>query len=172
MRWPANILQKDVAPAEVLARVATLPLTFSPWKPEMYEETMRKQRENFSSNQAWIKAYEQLAAANEYHNIMVVFNAAGEQVGWTLMCEPSSKLCAAFAFLELLPSKEKTGLIACVGIDKNTRKGGIGQAMLVAAMQDMKRRGVEGVFIDWVVIKRFYESLGFEDYWKYEKYDW
>lgn len=164
-------LQADVVCPKVLARVASLPLTFSPWAPDLYEETMRKQRENFSHNQPWIQAYERLAAANQHHEVLVVFDASGAQVGWTLMCSPSSVIAADFAFLPLLPAKEKTGVIACVGIDKNMRGGGVGQAMLVKAMEDMKRRGVEGVFIDWVVLKGFYESLGFEDYWQYEKYE-
>jgi beta-N-acetylhexosaminidase len=133
---------------------------------------MKKQRENFSNNQAWIGAYEELAARNLYHDVLVAFDSSGAQVGWTLMCSPTSVISNYFAFLHLLPSKEKTGLIACVGIDKNARKGGIGQAMLVAAMENMKKRGIEGVLIDWVTLKGFYESVGYEDYWKYDKYKW
>lgn len=121
--------QKEVAPADVISKVEDLPLTFSSWTPELYEETMRKQQENFGHNPAWVMAYKALAARGRYEDVMVVFNAAKEQVGWTLMCSHDSPFCKYFAFLNLVPSKEKTGLIACVGIDKTARGQKIGQAM-------------------------------------------
>lgn len=93
-------------------------------------------------------------------------------MGWTLMCQPNCVVGQDFAFLPLLPSKEKTGLIACVGVDESARKRGVGLALLVKAMEFMKDRGLEGVLIDWVVIRGFYETLGFEVFWEYEKYDW
>lgn len=88
------------------------------------------------------------------------------------MCQPSSIVGKTFAFLPLLPSKEKTGLIACVGVDSSGRGKGVGLALLVKAMENMRARGLEGVLIDWVVIRGFYETLGFEVFWEYEKYDW
>jgi beta-N-acetylhexosaminidase len=88
------------------------------------------------------------------------------------MCQPNSVVGKAFAFLPILPSKDKTGLIACVGVDASARKKGVGLALLVSAMENMRSRGLEGVFIDWVVIRGFYETLGFEPFWEYEKYDW
>ena len=88
------------------------------------------------------------------------------------MCHPSSIIGRDFAFLPLLPSKEKTGIIACVGVDESARKKGFGLALLVKAMEHMKTRGLEGVLIDWVVIRGFYETLGFEVVWEYAKYDW
>ena len=103
---------------------------------------------------------------------MVAFDSTGAQVGWTLMCSPSSLVCQDFAFLPLMPSKEKTGLIACVGVDESARKKGVGLALLVKAMENMRERGVEGVCIDWVGIRGFYETLGYEVFWEYETYEW
>jgi beta-N-acetylhexosaminidase len=123
--------------------------------------------------QAWVNAYERIAAANQYHEVMVAFDSkTGEQVGWTLMCSHSAVICDDFAFLPLAPSKAKTGLIACVGVDEAARGKGIGLALLVRAMENMRERGVEGVLIDWVVIRGFYENLGFNQIWEYDGYDW
>ncbi len=94
------------------------------------------------------------------------------QIGWTLMCSHSATICDDFAFLPLMPAGDKTGLIACVGVDESARGGGVGLALLVKSMEDMKQRGVEGVCIDWVVIRGFYENLGFEPCWEYEGYNW
>lgn len=84
------------------------------------------------------------------------------------MCSPSALFNQTFAFLPLVPSREKTGLIAAVGVDESVRGKGVGLAMMVKAIESLRERGAEGIFIDSVVIRGFYERLGFEPYWKYE----
>jgi beta-N-acetylhexosaminidase len=134
---------------------------------------MTKQNTNFGYNKGWVKAYERLAAANQHHEVMVAFDPeTNAQIGWTLMCSHSAIISDIFAFLPLMPSKDKTGLIACVGVEKSARGKGVGLALLVKAMENMKERGVEGVCIDWVVIRGFYENLGFVPFWEYEGYSW
>lgn len=100
---------------------------------------------------------------------MVAFDSNAAQIGWTMMCSPQSMICESFAFLPLTGSK--TGLIACVGVDAEARKGGVGVAMLASAIENMKKRGMEGVLIDWVVIRGFYEKLGFEVWREYEGHE-
>lgn len=94
------------------------------------------------------------------------------QIGWTLMCSPSSIVSDTFAFLPLLPSRQKTGLVAAVGVDENARGKGIGLALVVKAMENMKERGMEGVLIDSVTIRGFYEKLGCETFLDCESYVW
>ena len=102
---------------------------------------------------------------------MVAFDPdTNAQIGWTLMCSHSAIICDTFAFLPLMPSKEKTGLIAAVGIDESARGKGVGLALMVKAMENMKERGIEGIFVDSVVIQDFYEKLGFKTFWEYEDY--
>src|SRR6266536_5293716 len=123
--------------------------------------------------QGWVEAYDRLASANQHHEVMVAFDAStGAQLGWTLMCSQSAVVCDDFAYLPLAPSKEKTGLIGCVGVDEAARGKGVGLALLVKAMENMRERGIEGVLIDWVVIRGFYENLGFEALWEYDGYNW
>ncbi|OBT71020.1 hypothetical protein VF21_10127 [Pseudogymnoascus sp. 05NY08] len=162
----------DIAPPAVLEQVAKLPLTFAPWSPELYEECMTKQRANFGDNKKWVEAYERLAKAKQHQEVLVAFDESGAQVAWTLMCTPNTVVGQDFVFLPRVPSKDKTGLIACVGVDGSARGKGVGLALLVKAMEYMKARGLEGVFIDWVVIRGFYETLGFKVFWEYEKYTW
>ena len=95
-----------------------------------------------------------------------------EQIGWTLMCSPSAIVSSIFAFLPLVPTGEKTGLIAAVGVDEKARGKGVGLALVVKAVESLRERGVQGVFIDLVSIWGFYERLGFETYWEYEGYVW
>ncbi|KAH6684545.1 putative beta-N-acetylglucosaminidase [Halenospora varia] len=164
-------ITQDVASTDVLDRVAKLPLTYAPWTAEMYDECLTKQRANFK-NIGWIKAYERLAARNQHHEVMVAFDESGAQVGWTLMCSPAAIISNDFAFIPCMPSGQDTGLIACVGVDEKARGGGVGLALLVKAMENMRERGIKGVCIDWVVIRGFYERLGYQVCWEYEGYDW
>ncbi|KAF9763124.1 hypothetical protein IL306_003243 [Fusarium sp. DS 682] len=158
-------IRSEIAPPEIMERVSKTNVKFTPWSPEMYEECMNKQQELFT----WGGIYAALAAQGQYHEVMVAIDPdTNKQIGWTLMCSYSSAAGEFFAFLPLLPSGEKTGLIAAVGVDEAARGKGVGLALVVKAMENLKERGMEGVFIDAVAIKGFYERLGFEPHWEYE----
>jgi beta-N-acetylhexosaminidase len=104
---------------------------------------------------------------------MVAFDPdTNAQIGWTLMCSPAAITSNVIGFLSLMPSKEKTGLIAAVGVDESARGKGVGLALVVKAMESMRERGVEGVYVDMVKesVLGFYEQMGFETYWRFEKY--
>lgn len=91
---------------------------------------------------------------------MTAFDRHGNQVGWTLMLAPSSPLLQRDWAMPPLCGPQ-TGLIGCVGVDAAHRNAGVGLAMLCHAIRDMRRRGVEGVFVDWVSLKGYYEKVGF-----------
>ncbi|KAH7311077.1 hypothetical protein BKA65DRAFT_601100 [Rhexocercosporidium sp. MPI-PUGE-AT-0058] len=180
-------IREEVVPSAVKERIekvaAEKGIRFAPWTEEGYEECMAKQRENFT----WSKAYAVLAAHNQYHEVMVAFDAeTDEQLGWTLMCGPDAIVKDIYAFLPIAGSGEgegkegngeeqsvgRIGAIAAVGVDKNARGRGVGLALVGRAMENLKERGLEGIFIDSVVIRDFYEKLGFETRWEYEAWEW
>lgn len=84
------------------------------------------------------------------------------------MCSPTAIFSDIYAFLPLMPAGTKTGLISAVGVEEGARGKGVGLALVVRAMEDLKRRGCEGVCVDSVVIRGFYEKLGFETWREYE----
>ena len=97
---------------------------------------------------------------------MTAFDSQGQQVGWTLMLGPiSPQLNYIWAFPQLCGPK--TGLIGAVGVDASNRQSGIGLALLCHAIENMKNRGIEGVFVDWVALDGYYEQLGFETWRSY-----
>lgn len=121
--------------------------------------------------QSWCKAYEILAKYEQFDQVMIAIDPqTNKQVGWTLMCDPTAILSQIYAFMPLMPSENKTGLIAAVGVDESARGKGIGLALMVKALENLRERGVEGVFVDSVEIKGFYERLGFETKWEYESW--
>lgn len=50
--------------------------------------------------------------------------------------------------------------VACVGIAKDGRGTGAGVGMVAYAFKLLFERGADGVFIDWVSMKGFYERFG------------
>ncbi|PWY92363.1 beta-N-acetylglucosaminidase [Aspergillus heteromorphus CBS 117.55] len=172
-RSPRNVdLYRDIkdfkSTDQYTARAEGLGYTFAPLQPEHYEECLIGQRKNFSDNQAWMAQYEELDPNKYPSSIMVVFDSQGKQVGWTLMLDPSSpSLQKGWALPPLCGPQ--TGLIGCVGVDMDHRKKGVGLALLSHAMENMRQRGIEGVFVDWVVVEGFYEQLGFEVWREYRQ---
>ncbi|KAI9929000.1 hypothetical protein ASPWEDRAFT_49331 [Aspergillus wentii DTO 134E9] len=149
------------APEKYIVRARELGYTFAPLQPEHYEECIAAQERNFSSYTGWVEAYVALNPKNCPSSVMVAFDPQGKQVAWTLMLPPSSPLLERdWAFPPLCGPK--TGLIGCVGVDSAYRKGGIGLALLCHAIEDMKQRGIEGVFVDWVSLDGWYEQVGFK----------
>lgn len=94
-------------------------------------------------------------------SIMTAWDDQGNQVGWALMLGPQCDVLREnWAFPPMCGPN--TGLIGCVGVDKDHRKNGIGLALVSHAIENMKKRGIEGVFVDWVALEGWYEQLGFE----------
>ncbi|TVY40999.1 Beta-hexosaminidase [Lachnellula occidentalis] len=146
-------------------------LTFVPLTPELYPECIRTQSAIFK-NLGWVQTYKDLAAAGQHHEAMVAIDHDGTQIGWTLMCSPSAVIMAQFAFPPLMESKDKTGLIGCVGVKEDYRGQGVASLLVSKAIQNLQERGVEGVFIDWVAKEGLYERMGFETVFEYEQYVW
>ncbi|PYH77251.1 glycoside hydrolase [Aspergillus uvarum CBS 121591] len=150
-----------------IAKATRQGYTFAPLQPDHYEECIAGQRRNFSHNQAWVQTYITLHPKTHPNSIMAVFSPQGHQIGWTLMLDPSSPLLQTqWALPPVCGGPDsRTGLIGCVGVDKDHRGKGVGVAMLAHALAHLRERGVQGVMVDWVVLEGFYESVGF-DVWR------
>ncbi|KAL4978206.1 acyl-CoA N-acyltransferase [Aspergillus desertorum] len=140
--------------------------TFSALQADGYEECLAGQRRNFAYNPDWIDIYHNLDPASHPSSIMTAFDVHGAQVGWTLMLSPSSSLLQSNWAMPSVCGPN-TGLIGCVGIDKDHRESGVGIALVAHALRDMKDRGIEGVFVDWVSLEGFYEKVGFDTWARY-----
>ncbi|KAL2860600.1 acyl-CoA N-acyltransferase [Aspergillus pseudodeflectus] len=135
--------------------------TFGVLREDGFEECIEGQRRNFADNAAWVEMFETLDPNTHPSSIMVAYAPGGKQIGWTLMLSPSSPILQENWALPPLCGPD-TGLIGCVGIDQDARGTGIGLALVSHAMEDMRNRGIRGVFVDWVAMEGYYEKLGFE----------
>ncbi|BEJ17471.1 hypothetical protein CspHIS471_0608720 [Cutaneotrichosporon sp. HIS471] len=59
------------------------------------------------------------------------------------------------------------GAIACVGVSSAARGTGAGVGLTASAMVELGRRGADGVFIDWVSMRGFYERFGVSEWEAY-----
>ncbi|KAL1853477.1 hypothetical protein Plec18170_005474 [Paecilomyces lecythidis] len=171
---PPDMTHKDLyqdirnyeAPSKYVDLASQGGYTFSPLQPEQYDACIVAQRKNFGYYAGWVEAYETLNPVDHPDSVMVAFDSEGNQVGWTLMLGPSCPLLQQDWALPPLCGPN-TGLIGCVGVDAGHRKAGVGLAMLCHAILNMKDRGIEGVFVDWVSMKEFYEKVGFKAWRRY-----
>ncbi|KAL4926251.1 putative beta-N-acetylglucosaminidase [Aspergillus undulatus] len=134
--------------------------TFAPLTEDGYAECLAGQERNFGHNPDWVSAYNTLNPRRHPNSIMAAFSPSGRQIGWTLMLPPSSPILQENWAMPATCGPT-TGLIGCVGIDKECRGSGAGIALVAHAMGFMRDSGIEGVFVDWVALEGFYERLGF-----------
>ncbi|GLI73201.1 hypothetical protein PoHVEF18_001415 [Penicillium ochrochloron] len=153
------------APEKYITRAQERGFRFAPLRPEDYEACLVGQRRNFSDKTGWVEAYVTLHPKDYPDCVMTAFDSEGQQVGWTLMLPPVPALNKVWAFPQICGPN--TGLIGCVGIDVSHRKSGIGLAMICHAIDNMKQRGIEGVFVDWVALDGWYEQVGFKTWRSY-----
>lgn len=69
------------------------------------------------------------------------------------------------------PRFTNLGGIGPVGVDKDYRKIGLGDDLIVSGLDALARRGIKEVLIDWTGITAFYERFGFEVWKTYEYCD-
>ncbi|OJD36812.1 uncharacterized protein BKCO1_9000163 [Diplodia corticola] len=170
-----------------VARASAKGIVFRPWTREGEAECLEKQRMNFGGYAGWVEGYEQLAKAGLHGQVMVAHDGrrkinrkgsdssgggVGEQIAWTMMLKPGTPVFLPdLAFPELLGA-ERTGLIACVGVDAARREGGVGLALVAAALEEMRERGVERCFVDWVTLEGWYEKVGLRTWREYLSVEW
>ncbi|DAA73912.1 TPA_exp: Beta-glucosidase [Trichophyton benhamiae CBS 112371] len=154
------------APKGVLERAEKAGVTYAPWRKEQYEECMEKQRKLFGKDPVWMDAYEGLAQTGQYNQVMVATDSStGEQIGWTLMQELGIGMTQELAMQPLVGIK--SGQIGCVGVVPEARNKGVGLALITHAALDLKRRGMEHVFVDWSNHVNWYERAGFKVWGEY-----
>ena len=61
-----------------------------------------------------------------------------------------------------------TSELGCIGVCPDARESGIGRALASAAGREMRARGAERVFVGWTWLDRWYESLGYRIWRRYD----
>ncbi|KAJ5793079.1 uncharacterized protein N7503_009057 [Penicillium pulvis] len=153
------------SPEKYVQRAQDRGFRFAPLQSEDYEACLVGQKKNFSDKAGWVEAYVWLHPSKFPSCVMTAFDSEDRQVGWTLMLPPCPEMNQSWAFPQICGPN--TGLIGCVGVDADHRASGIGLALVCHAVENMKQRGIEGVFVDWVALDGWYEQVGFKTWRSY-----
>uniref|UniRef100_A0A093VQQ6 Putative lipoprotein YbbD n=1 Tax=Talaromyces marneffei PM1 TaxID=1077442 RepID=A0A093VQQ6_TALMA len=159
-------IRNFVSPHEYIDKAVAVGVKYKAIEtPEEFENCLVGQKRNFSHYTGWVEAFTSLHPSKHPRSIMAGFNqSTGTQIAWTLMLSPDDDFVSqnwAFPPLASGSLALKTGIIGCVGVDQAHRSRGVGLALLCHAIEDMKQRGVEAVFVDSTDIVDWYAKVGF-----------
>lgn len=145
-------------------------VSFRPAKIDDEKQLMALQKANFAKIPGWPDMFTRLFRAGRADDIHLAI-WKGKIIGATIAAMPGSPMTNMLAWPDTLG--EKCASIACVGISKEARGKGAGEGLVAAAIQELERKGADGVFIDWVSLKGFYERFGVKQwespYWLAEQ---
>lgn len=96
-------------------------------------------------------------SAGKYEDIVLAVKG-GTIIGATFAALPDCPLLDQLMWPSTLG--KNCGSIACVGVAKAGRGTGAGVGMVAYAFRNLAQREADGVFIDWVTMKGFYERFG------------
>lgn len=102
--------------------------------------------------------FTKLFCAGRAGDIHLAVNKDSQIIGATVAAMPGSPMTDELAWPATLG--KACASIACVGVSDKARGTGAGVGVVAAAIEELERRGADGVFIDWVSLKGFYERFG------------
>jgi ribosomal protein S18 acetylase RimI-like enzyme len=104
--------------------------------------------------------FERGAAASDF----IIAVEGGKVIGFCHTADRHTRHLLASTYWHNLMGENYGGL-GPIGIAKDERKRGLGLALCAVAVEDLKKRGVTCMGIDWTGLVAFYEKLGFR-VWK------
>ncbi|MBN9387335.1 MAG: GNAT family N-acetyltransferase [Chloroflexi bacterium] len=154
-------LQGFTGAGEFSAPVATRGITFRTAVPADQAAIVAFEKAEFPN---WLGAYEYVMGFGDFNDLLLVCDIDGKIVGTVIMFSPlSNPYRLDVPWKRLLG--ENRGALGCVGIARSLHRQGLGSAMMAAAMEELKKRGVGNCHIGWTWRVTFYEKLGFK-LWK------
>jgi len=64
---------------------------------------------------------------------------------------------------------DKVGGVTCIGVIPEPPLPGLGLGLLCAAIEQLKHRGANACFVDWISHKDWYEKSGFKVFREYQE---
>ena len=102
----------------------------------------------------------------------VVLKKNGKIIGFCRINDSDSPVIAQNVYWSPLYENELGG-VGPLGIDASERKHGYGLFIVEAAIQHLRKRGIQSIVIDWTGLVDFYKKLGYEvckSYYSYQKH--
>ncbi|KAL1917137.1 uncharacterized protein VTP21DRAFT_4793 [Calcarisporiella thermophila] len=157
-------VRQFVTPADITNKMVDAGIVIAPiCSAEEVKEVVEFEEKHFPY---WRWTYEHHADLGDLADLIVARDerGSGRVVGAMVIysAENSSKERTDVGWWDESLFGAKCGGIACVGVDEAMRGKGIGAGLVAYGSEILRKRGVERVMIDWVVLERFYEKLGYK----------
>ncbi|HTI13089.1 MAG TPA: GNAT family N-acetyltransferase [Dictyobacter sp.] len=115
----------------------------------------------------WLFHYEQYADLGDFRDMLVARDADNQVVGTVIITSPQSHPDRTDVIWQKLLGDTVGGIMA-VGVAEEQRGRGIGLALVAYATEELRSRGVQNCYIDWVVKTEFYAKLGYRPWRSYQ----
>ncbi len=159
-------------PIELMSRPMQAGIHFRPCRVEQFDELIAFHRSRFDKYPGWMEMHENLKTTDNVADAILALNQEGRIVGSVLAFSPlgSSNLAKDIPWLPLIG--DRCGGIACVGVEPEHRRFGVGLGMVCEALNELKRRGLKSCIVDWVFSRGMYERCGFQTWRNYREAWW
>lgn len=134
---------------------------------EQFEELLRFEERWFGELPGWVAMFERL---RDEEADALVATKEGEVVGAALVYTPevASRVARDIPWPGIIG--ERVGGMGFVGVRPEYRnRSGVRKGLIVAAILELKQRGLKGCFVGWADDWEVYTSLGFTEWGRYRE---
>jgi len=141
-------------------------VTVSNCRPDQFEALIDFEERYFGNYPGWVEKYHALKSADDISDALIAHDSEGI-LGAVLIFSPvgNNQLSKDIPWPKVIA--ERTGGLGFVGVKPESRGQGLRRGLIIAAILEMKARGLRGCFIDWADDVDTYMSLGFQQWGKY-----
>lgn len=158
-------ISDSTLPVEIVARMQREGISIECASSENVTDVLAFEAKEFPN---WLRHFEHYADLGDHRDLLVARDQRDKRVvGSLVMYSPLSHPERTDIIWQQLLG-ERVGAMGAVGVDEGERGRGIGIALVAYATEQLKQRGTQNCYIDWLVIPDFYGKLGYKEWRTYE----
>ncbi|KAI5791556.1 glycoside hydrolase superfamily [Pyronema domesticum] len=152
-------------------------ITINNCRLDQFSQLLEFEEIFFGHYPGWVEKYRQLKETGDEADAIVAFKEGGEILGAVLVFSEAGNNQIARDIPWPRVIGNRTGGLGFVGVKPTDPKSatpeietlGVRKGLIVAALIELKQRGLRGCFIDWADDIETYTSLGFKEWGKYRE---
>lgn len=129
-------------------------------RPDQFDKLMAFENAHFGEYPGWTEKYQALKQTDDIADALIAYNPEGEILGAVLVFSPMGNNQIAKDIPWPKAIGERIGGLGFVSVKPELAGIGIRKGLIVAAILELKHRGLRGCFIDWADDIATYKSLG------------
>ncbi|KAI5803125.1 glycoside hydrolase superfamily, partial [Geopyxis carbonaria] len=143
-------------------------ITIETCRTEQFESLMDFEEKHFGSYPGWVEKYHSLRGSDDIADALIAYNEHGI-LGAVIIYSPvgNNQISKDIPWPKVID--ERIGGLGFVSVIPESRNLGVRKGLIVAAIIELKSRGLRGCFVDWADDIETYTSLGFQEWGKYRE---